>query len=687
MKLKKLVVAMGISLLISEVYSAEPSIPPVLVSGWHDNLDSNSPKNPFRTAPSSESHVEVITREQIEELHATNIFEVMNTASGVVSTLGSRKGGFGGLLIRGDSNFRWIIDGAYLQPDMASRILAALPVFSIQEIKIVRGSSSLTLGPMVGSATASGAPVDGFVVVETRKPRKDEVQLRGSAGTYNTYQADLWGGKVMSDQDLKAYIAGLVFKNSTDGPNETVYNSLTYNAGSQTGGGLIKGGMQAYGLNIDVMGYVARGTSQIQNYNKRFSPTVAPGNWNVNPSDNDLFILNATKSWDESNTTLASISRNTSYQNLNTPKTPTAAAASYSNNNENNFMNLKHVFSQDTYRVTLGADYLHWNNPTGMNYYEGIQREESTTGLFTQLEKSFLDNDLNFDVSYRQDQVKVQHGLDSYFGGQAGQRNASLQYSNRTLNPAKFYTLGAQYRVMPDTKVNARYGGANQSPQNVTPMPGVTLGNDQQTKIEFGVEQKVSPLLNPAVNYFSRQVTNEKVLGGYNRLSGTPVTNCSLSESSVIGIPTGIYAACYNQSNTNRSGIEYSTQGVFAERSNYRASWTNFTTLSGAYTSLITPRNIGDFTFAHGMDKFTLTGSVKYVAQYYGITAASTVPAVKIGNYTNFDAGISYDMLVDSVALTTTLYGKNLSNNKYQTTTGIQDWGRVFGVEVIARFQ
>lgn len=679
MKLKKLAVAMGAPLLMSSVYSAEPSIPPVIASGWQDNLDSNSPKNPYRTAPSSESHVEVITREQIEELHATNIFEVMNTATGVVSTLGSRKGGFGGLMIRGDSNFRWIIDGAYLQPDMASRILAALPVFSIQEIKIVRGSSSLTLGPMVGSATASGAPVDGFVVVETRKPRKDEVQLRGSAGTYNTYQADLWAGKVMNDQDLKAYVAGLAFKNSTDGPNETVYNSLTYNAGSQTGGGLIKGGMETYGINIDVMGYVARGTQQIQNYNKSFSAT-APGNWKVDPSDNDLFILNAAKSWDESNTTLASISRNTSYQSLYSP-------TKYQNNNENNFMNLKHVFAKDTYRVTLGADYLHWNNPTGMNYYEGIQREESTTGLFTQLEKSFLDKDLNFDASYRQDQVKVQHGLDSYFGGQAGQRNTSLMYANRTLNPAKFYTLGAQYRVLPETKLNARYGGANQSPQNVTPMPGITLGNDQQTKVEFGVEQKVSPLLNPAINYFSRQVTNEKTIGGYNRQTGVPVTNCSLTEASVISQTTGLYSACYNQGNTNRSGLEYSTQGVFAERSNYRASWTNFTTLSGAYTSLITPRNIGDLTFAHGIEKFTLTGSVKYVAQYYGITATSSVPTMKIGNYTNFDAGLSYDMVVDSVALTTTLYGKNLSNIKYQTTTGIQDWGRVFGVEVIARFQ
>lgn len=685
MKLKKLAVAMGFPMLMSSVYSAEPSLPPVTASGWYDNLDSNSPKNPFRTAPSSESHVEVLTREQIEQTHATNIFEVMNTATGVVSTLGSRKGGFGGLMIRGDSNFIWIVDGAYLQPTMASRILGALPVFAIQEIKIVRGSSSLTLGPMTGTATASGAPVDGFVVVSTRRPKKDEVQVRGAAETYNTYQADIWAGKTMSDQDMQAYVAGLAFKNSTDGPNETVYNSLTYNAGSQTGGGLIKGGMETYGINIDVMGYMAKGSQQIQNYNKNFSTTSAPGNWNVNPSDNDLFILNASKSWNEYNTTLASISRNTSYQNLNTPavlatKTP---ANSYANNNENNFMNLKHVFAMDTYRVTVGADYFHWNNPTGMNYYEGVQREETTSGLFGQLEKSFLNNDLNFDASYRQDQVKINHGLDSYTGGM--QANKSTIFANRTMNPAKFYTLGAQYKVLPETKINARYGGASQSPQNVVAMPGVSLGSDLQTKIEFGIEQKVSPLFNPAVNYFSRQVDNEKTIGGYSgkNPAGKSVTNCSVAETFVAANPNNIYTACYNQGNSNRSGLEITSQGVFSERSSYNIGWTYFTTLSGTYTSLITPKNIGNLTLAHGIDKFTLTGNIQYVSQY----SSATIPTAQLGSYTNINAGISYDAIIDSVATTTTLYAKNLANKNYETSPGMQNWGRIFGIELIARFQ
>jgi len=58
-----------------------------------------------------------------------------------------------------------------------------------------------------------------------------------------------------------------------------------------------------------------------------------------------------------------------------------------------------------------------------------------------------------------------------------------------------------------------------------------------------------------------------------------------------------------------------------------------------------------------------------------------------LGSYTNINLGISYDMLVDSVLLTPTLYAKNLANKNYETTPGIQNWGRVFGVELIAKFQ
>ena len=174
------------------VYAQESTLtlPTVPVTGAKARADlaPADVRNPFRTTLSSVNHTQTIGRDEIEQLRPRDVFELLNNASGVVATQGSRKG-FSGLTIRGDSNFRWIVDRIYLQPTMASRILRSLPVMAIEEVKVVRGGSALTLGPMVGSASPGGAPVDGFVIVRTRKPAKAEMQLRAATESNETVQA------------------------------------------------------------------------------------------------------------------------------------------------------------------------------------------------------------------------------------------------------------------------------------------------------------------------------------------------------------------------------------------------------------------------------------------------------------------------------------------------------------------
>lgn len=161
---------------------------------YRADLSPHSPRNAYRTTESSSNHVQVIGREEIEQLRPKDVFDLLNSATGVIATQGSRKG-FSGLMVRGDSNFRWIIDGTMLQPTMASRIVKALPVMAIEEVKVVRGGSALTLGPLTGSASPGGAPVDGFVVIRTRKPVKDEGQARLAVESFGTVQGDVWVGK------------------------------------------------------------------------------------------------------------------------------------------------------------------------------------------------------------------------------------------------------------------------------------------------------------------------------------------------------------------------------------------------------------------------------------------------------------------------------------------------------------
>ncbi len=107
-------------------------------------LAPNSPLNAYRVPESSNNHTQTISREEIEQLRPTDAFELLNSSTGVIATSGSRKG-FKGLSIRGDANFIWIIDGAYLQSSMASRMMNTLPVGAIEEVKIVRGGSALFL--------------------------------------------------------------------------------------------------------------------------------------------------------------------------------------------------------------------------------------------------------------------------------------------------------------------------------------------------------------------------------------------------------------------------------------------------------------------------------------------------------------------------------------------------------------
>lgn len=129
------VIAMAGSALAPATALAAQGLPPITISdsAVRQDLAPSSAQNPFRITESSTSHTQTITREEIEDLRPRDVFELLNNATGVIATQGSRKG-FSGLSIRGDSNFRWIVDGAYLQPNMAGRIMRGIPVTAIEEV-------------------------------------------------------------------------------------------------------------------------------------------------------------------------------------------------------------------------------------------------------------------------------------------------------------------------------------------------------------------------------------------------------------------------------------------------------------------------------------------------------------------------------------------------------------------------
>lgn len=649
-------------------------------------LQEDSPLNPFRTTASSTGNVQTITREEIERARPTDVFDLLSNATGVLATQGSRKG-FSGLMIRGDSNFRWIVDGAYLQPTMASRILKALPVQIIEQVKIVRGASALTMGPMVGSASPGGAPVDGFVIISTRRPEAAELQGRVAIESYNTTQAGAWAGKAFESGSTRSYIAGLGSYAHTDGPKDTLDNGATYNASRSTTSGMLKGGLSFGGWSVDLMAYSDTGKFDVPNANSHGS---GQGSWYMDPSKTDLYVLTGSKSWNAANGTVLSASRSLSHQTFWTANTAAGPYTSVLNDNATNHVNLRHSIDFRNTRIMLGGDYMHWDTPNGQQYYEGIQREEVTRGWFAQLEQSLLANRLSLDASYRRDRVHVLHGLDYYTGGAQpfGGVSSPLRTTDKMLPDASFLSAGAAYRLNARWSLSGRYGQSSQPGDTLNPVPGVVLEADRQRKLEVGIESRISPALAGSLNYFHRAVQNEKSLSGYTYVA----TNGSTQVCRTAAIPTtgtlsprtaAAITPCYTQSDTTMDGLELALSGTVHKQLGYKASWTHFTKLESSVTDIAAtkPRDIGELSANYDAGTWYANGSIKRVSEYKG---SATDAAAWLGGYTRVDLGAGRHFDIGRAVLQTTVYGRNLGDSRYETTNGIQDVGRVFGVELQA---
>jgi len=262
---------------------------------------------------------------------------------------------------------------------------------------------------------------------------------------------------------------------------------------------------------------------------------------------------------------------------------------------------------------------------------------------------------------------------------------ASTTINNVQLPKALFWTMGTRYKLTPDWALLARYGqGSQPLTVEMKAAPGVALARDAQTKWELGVEGRLNASTNLALNYFNRDSQNEKKIAGYTMQVGTCTNASPTAPTTVFFVP------CYGQGDTTRAGLEAVLSGEWGQGSRYRVSWTHFTqlvgTINNAPLSVQTPDNLAELMLSHPMGPWTLTGSAKYVSQYIGTANGSVGQVPYSGGYTKLDAGVSYDWRVGSTKMRTGLYGRNLSNQKFETATGIQDVGRVVGIEQLIQF-
>jgi len=660
------------------LYAAETELPAVKVEGVtgsaavREDLNPTSTHNPYRVSRSSQLASQVITRESIEELKPRDVFDLIDKATGTQVSFQGRKYPYQ-VKIRGDSNFAFIIDGAYVPPVTGGRILQNLPLSAIEEIQVVRDASALVLGPMTDiGASTTGSLNNGFIVIRTHRPGKTELTAHALIEQNDTYGLSSSYGEVFGDEAKpQAYASLLGARYQTQGKDDW-YNAR--NSSSLFG----NAGYAGKAFRVDTTVYHDRGQYQFQRgaageatVGTNASPGVAYAKWSYSPLDTTFATTNASVDWNTANRTLLSLSytRVTDTDRMDYYAVPPAkvakAGSEVSNEDTMTYAALRH--SVDLATGTLlqfGGNYLHWNTPTGETNFEGYPREETVVSGFAVTEQSLWEKQVLLDASVRVDHKHIDTGWENIANSQG--KAVSLTFHDRDLPSAYFYALGASWQANANWLVNARYmHGSQGTVSGVRSLNNAPLQGANQDKFELGTEAALSSAFTPSATWFFASIRHDKYVAQ---------TDTKVSP----------YVSYYAETDTRRQGFELIARGALSTGTSYRMGWTHFVKQYASTNTLLSatsPKNLFDITLSQTIGAYKANLSAKRVGGYFSNNFANDGLYHEVGKYTRVDMNVSRDFHFGPTRLNVSVYGRNLSDSHYESIYSFPDIGRVFGIE------
>jgi len=653
------------------------------------DLGADSVANPYRVAPSSRQHTQTFTQEDIKKLNPTSVFDLLQQATGVLPDYKGRKHVFS-LSIRGDANYAFIVDGAYLPSFIGGRILQSLPVSAIEQIEIVRDGGALTLGPLANYISPSSALNSGFIVIRTRRPVKTEVDARAAIESYGTRKASVFTGTTFDSKSINTnngwygYVAGSSAYNTTDGPDgwnmwsdsKTVMGKL----------GLGKGGFFTEAMIYkDYGGFgFERATSAIGN------PMILNQKWSYDPIDTMLFSSNTRMSWDKNNTTLLTVSLNeVSQANVQDTFNGAPGTVNYESDKMQN-VNLRHRFTYGGTMIELGGQYVHWHSPTGELFFFGKEREEETKSAYFNVEQKLFGDILTLDASGRFDDQTIIKGIDSYGESISGAtqtcRTKCAYVYDKDLPRSKSLSVGGTLLLTREITTTARYSRTSQGGvSGIYTDPGVELDGAVMNKWEAGITANYTPMFVPTLTYFDTRIDNDKAPYRYETDPDNPAN----------------VVAVWAQANTHRAGIELAVSGTLLEKGfpgkiSYSAGWTHLTMYQSTsrdatldrYFPETQPEDIFNFSVSGEWGPYFANASLNHVSGY--LSNFNTMPqnymgpAVynPVGDFDVVNASIGRNFDLGDWDSKLTFYGRNLLDQNYSTVNGYPAIGRVLGAEL-----
>lgn len=661
-----------IALVTSSILQAQETnifLAPISIEDSSDNssykqredLKLSSTKNLYRVEKTAQFGTEIITEEEIKAQNPKDIFDLLNKTTGLDVTYQGRKHPYF-VNMRGGGNITYILDGAILT-DTADRILVKIPMSVIEEIQIVRSSTSLTLAPSIGigaSNSGSGNNI-GFIIIRTKQAKKTEGVISNwyektpshpSANGQNIYA----GTTFSKSNDLSGFIGGMLSK--YDRPSNDDWFD-----GSDTQAGMVNTGITYNKFKMNLMGYKDEGMFEFQKGVDK-TGAISTVEWYYDPLKTTILSLDGNYAWTENQITLFSLS-NTKYEH--TEHTPNAK--DYEEKTKT--YSLRHNMTFDDTLVQLGGQITN-SKGDGANLSNTYNSyDTSVYGYALSVEQELFDNSLILNAGYRIDQKKIDHSTATK--NQTSFNNLKNVNSDSELPKAKVLALGAMYHIDDMHSLNARYMKANEGGGDfdLVTQDNSELHEEKQDRYEIGIEGHYSKVFNPMITYFDVDIKNEKT-----------ATSNTYKDSS-----NNEYYY-YTEQDTRRKGLEFAIEGIINGTTTYKLSYTKILDNITNNTNSIgidTPKSLYTAMISHTWDSYLFNISAKKVSEYTSSSSAmGTSTDGDLGNYTRVDTNISKDFKIFNFDSVFKIYGRNITDENYATryTTGYYyDRGRVIGAE------
>ncbi|ACF44204.1 TonB-dependent receptor plug domain-containing protein [Pelodictyon phaeoclathratiforme] len=642
-----------------------------------DDLDPESITNPYRVESSASFGTEIFTRKEIAAYAPKDLFDLLNKAAGMNLTYQGRRSPFS-LDQRGGGQLTYILDGAVL-PSSSSRILQKIPLQDIEEIQIVRGATSLALGPTRTPGqwgTTSGVNT-GFIVIRTKHPQKTEgvvsayTEKSGSlpfATGENLYAGTRFGTAASS---LRGYVAGgaAAYDRSS---NDRWFD------GQNGQSGMINAGVTVGKLSVDATGYTDTGRLEMQR-GVTYSGALAPDKWYYDPLTTSLLSSTVTMAWNRDQVTILSLFKTRYEQEEHNESFANAMVSLRNYSEESSGYSIRHNAQFGNTLVQLGWQ-INNSNGFGPNLSNPYNNFDTTVkGWSCSVEQKLFDGALSLDGGYRRD---LTHS-------DVSSTVAAKPLANHDVDmeAAQVVALGARWKMNELLALNARYfHGDEGTPSDftMTTQSGAPLHAEKQKRFELALEAAPASYFKPMLTWFSYDIDNQKsVLAMGNNVLQTYTVN-------------GETYYYYTEADVLRRGIELAVKGDVRQSTSYSFSWThlttNSTTTNGVTTDGVgvsTPENYFSALLSHSWEKYRANLSIKQVSSWQTSASPVGIQNADLGEYTTVDANIMRTFTFSGSRLTATLYGHNLGDVHYSTryVTGYYpDRGRTLGLELSMAF-